>query len=80
MALLGGPLGVAPNVNIEGAASRGGHGLVFLNGDSDAVRALAFIDWQPAPPAAAGQPPAMATTQGLLGVALLPAKCKKRHK
>ena len=71
MALLGGPLGVAPHVNIDGAASPGG--LVLLNGDSDAVRALAFLDWQPAPPVAAGQPPAMATTQGLLGLALLPA-------
>ena len=71
MALLGGPLGVAPHVTIDGAASPGG--LVFLNGDSDAVRALAFLDWQPAPPAAAGQPPTMATSQGLLGVALLPA-------
>ena len=52
---------MAPHVNIDGAASPGG--LVLLNGDSDAVRALAFLDWQPAPPVAAGQPPAMATTQ-----------------
>ena len=68
MALVG---GVAPMVSIELAASAGG--LVYLNNDADAVRSLAFIQWQPAPPAAAGQPPRMATTQGILGLALLPA-------
>ena len=68
MALVG---GVAPNVTIELAASAGG--MVYLNNDADIVRSLAFIQWQPAPPAAAGQPPRMATTQGLLGSALLPA-------
>ena len=57
MALVG---GVAPMVSIELAASAGG--LVYLNNDADAVRSLAFIQWQPAPPAAAGQPPRMATT------------------
>ena len=68
MALVG---GVAPMVSTELAASAGG--LVYLNNDADAVRSLAFIQWQPAPPAAAGQPPRMATTQGILGIALLPA-------
>ena len=58
-------------VSTELAASAGG--LVYLNNDADAVRSLAFIQWHPAPPAAAGQPPRMATTQGILGLALLPA-------
>ena len=43
---------VAPMVSIELAASAGG--LVYLNNDADAVRSLAFIQWHPAPPAAAG--------------------------